>query len=669
MTSVSTLLIVLASLFSTQGEKATIEGKVTVASNGEVLLFATVILYQNNQLILAKETDLDGNYFMSDIRPGTYDLEASYVGFVSQRQTGIVIKAGKTNQLNFQLSDDNTLLEVQIMEYKVPLISTDIQLLGSSVTGEKSRSLPTKSIEGIKSKLTGISKMDEVTMRSSRSNEGVFFLDGIRYDLSNVAHQESYSKMEESKFIHTEEQALSTFALDVDRASYSNVRRFINQGQLPPKDAVRIEEMINYFDYQYLKPKGDDIIQVSTRYTDCPWNMDLKLLHIGIQSKKVETQNLPPSNLVFLIDVSGSMSSSNKLPLVVSSLKLLLDQLRPQDRVAIVTYAGAAGVALESTPASQKQKITDALEALASGGSTAGAEGIITAYKIAAENFIKNGNNRVILATDGDFNVGINDDDGLERLIESKKQTGVFLSVLGFGMGNYKDDKMQILADKGNGNHAYIDQLKEAHKVFVSEFSGTIHTLAKDLKFQIEFNPQNVKYYRLIGYENRIMPSDHFNDDRKDGGELGMGHQMTAIYEIIPNDESMEIGVDPLKYREQSPEKRILDKFQDELATIKCRYKDPSSDKSKKWDQVIPAKYVNIQDISQDEQFSVAVAFAGMKMRQMSTIDPKNTWADVVTLAETAISNDKEEYRAEFVRLIKSCASLNKELTLNINED
>ncbi|MBK8622820.1 MAG: von Willebrand factor type A domain-containing protein [Saprospiraceae bacterium] len=536
---------------------STITGKMTDAKTGEAIAFGTVVLYQKGLLIKGTESDIDGKYHFQQVNPGTYDIEASLLGYAAQKIENVIIKAGKTNVIDFQLSDDAVLLElgVEVRAYKVPLIQIDNTIQGSTVTAQKIKKLPFKGVDDIQNKATN---NDEVNIRGSRANETVYFIDGIRVTGGIVpenhhgsGNTESYAEIRENKFVDVQDESLSTFALDVDRAAYSNVRRFINGGQLPPADAVRIEEMINYFVYDYPQPKGNDILGVTTHMTECPWNQGLKLLHVGVQSKKVDVSSLPPSNLVFLIDVSGSMGVSEKLPLVIASLKVLVNQLRPEDKVAIVTYAGYAGVALPSTFASEKQKIMDVLDGLQSGGSTAGAQGIVTAYQIALENFIPKGNNRVILATDGDFNVGLSDNRGLEKLIEEKRNSGVFLSVLGYGMGNYKDDKMQILADKGNGNHAYIDDMQEAVKVLGDEFGGTMYTLAKDVKFQIEFNPDKVRHFRLVGYENRMLEKEDFNDDAKDGGELGMGHQMTAIYELVlADDENGWLMVDPLKYQE-----------------------------------------------------------------------------------------------------------------------
>ncbi|HJT74805.1 MAG TPA: von Willebrand factor type A domain-containing protein, partial [Chitinophaga sp.] len=345
---------------------------------------------------------------------------------------------------------------------------------------------------------------------------------------------EDYSPINENIFHTAKDQPLSTFSIDVDRASYSNVRRYLNNGNLPPADAVRVEEMINYFDYEYKNPTGKDPVAIYADMANCPWNPSHQLVRIALKGKTVEKESLPASNLVFLIDVSGSMSDPNKLPLVKQALKALVGQLREEDKVAIAVYAGAAGLVLPSTSGKDKTAILDALDKLEAGGSTAGGAGILLAYKTAAENLLKNGNNRVILATDGDFNVGVSSDGDLQRIIETEREKGIFLSVLGFGMGNYKDNKLELLADKGNGNYAYIDNFEEARRTFVTEFGGTLFTIAKDVKLQIEFNPKYVKSYRLVGYENRMLNNEDFNDDKKDAGDMGAGHTVTALYEIIP---------------------------------------------------------------------------------------------------------------------------------------
>lgn len=469
---------------------------------------------------------------------------------------------------------------------------------------------------------------------------------------------EQYGLIKENIFLAPTQYPLSTFSVDVDRAAYANVRRFINNGQKPPEDAVRIEEMINYFEYDYPEPQGVDPLAIHQTLTQCPWNTDHQLLHIGLQAKRLETKNLPPSNLVFLIDVSGSMRAQNKLPLVKSSFQLLLQSLRPHDRVAIVTYAGNSSVLLESTPSTEKEKILKAIRSLSSGGSTGGAEGIQTAYDIAVQNFIEDGNNRIILATDGDFNVGINSPKELEQLIAKKRKSGVYLSVLGYGMGNYKDEQMQTLADKGNGNHAYIDNIQEANRVLVSEFGGTLFTLAKDVKLQIEFNPAYVENYRLIGYENRLLNPEDFNDDTKDAGEIGSGHSVTAIYEIIPiGSQSQFVSqIDDLKYQENKFVKK--GKLNNEMATIKFRYKTPKSNKSKRIVNAIPPNVHSLASTDPDVQFAIAVAEFGLLLRNSDFIHTGN-FDQIIDISESNKGKDKKGYKAEFVRLVRAVQGLN----------
>ena len=463
-------------------------------------------------------------------------------------------------------------------------------------------------------------------------------------------NHESYANIDENGFKSSTNNPLSTFSIDVDRASYSNIRRFINNGQKVPKDAVRIEEMINYFSYKYPQPEGKDKFSINTEYSVCPWNENHNLLHIGLKGNEIPEDELPASNLVFLIDVSGSMSSQNKLPLLKKSFKMLADKLRDNDKVAIVVYAGAAGIVLPSTKGSEKSLIKNSLTKLKAGGSTAGGEGIKLAYKIAQENYIEGGNNRVIIATDGDFNVGSSNDYDMERLIKEKKKSGIFLTCLGFGMGNYKDSKMEILANKGNGNYSYIDNIQEARKTLINEFGGTMFTIAKDVKIQIEFNPQLVQAYRLIGYENRLLNNEDFEDDKKDAGELGSGHTVSAIYEIIPlgvkNKFTKEIS---LKYQKNKPVKAV----KNELATIKLRYKNPESQKSELATKVIDSKSKRINQSSENLRFASSVAMFGMLLRD-SDFKQGCSYNKVINLASSSNSYDPEGYKAEFIRIVKS---------------
>jgi len=467
---------------------------------------------------------------------------------------------------------------------------------------------------------------------------------------------EQYDFIEESGFKAVTENPLSTFSIDVDTASYANVRRFLTRNRMPPKDAARIEELINYFSYDYPEPQEETPFAVITELSVCPWNKDNQLIHIGLKGRKIETANMPSSNLVFLLDVSGSMNSPDKLPLLKKGFKLLTEQLREEDRVAIAVYAGAAGLVLPSTPGNEKHTILKAIDNLHAGGSTAGTQGIKLAYKIALDNFIKQGNNRVILATDGDFNVGASSDGELVRLIESQRQKNIFLTVLGFGSGNLKDAKMEKLADKGNGNYAYIDNLLEAKKVLVKEMGGTLVTIAKDVKLQVEFNPAYVQAFRLIGYENRRLNKEDFNDDKKDAGELGAGHTVTALYEIVPAEpDESPIKIHPLKYQETKIKPAAL-KSQ-ELMTVKLRYKKPDEDQSVLITHPVAAEHLAADKVSDNFNFSAAVASFGMLLRD-SKFKGASTYQDVLTLAKASKGKDIEGHRAEFIRLVEMAEML-----------
>ncbi len=463
---------------------------------------------------------------------------------------------------------------------------------------------------------------------------------------------DSYEAFEENKFENPISEPLSTFSIDVDHASYTNIRRFLNNGQSVPKDAVRIEEMMNFFKYEYPQPKDKHPFSINTEYSDCPWNKEHKLVRIGLQGKIIPQNSLPPSNLVFLIDVSGSMNEPNKLPLLVESMKILVNELRENDKVAIVVYAGAAGMVLPPTSGDKKADIFAALNKLSAGGSTAGGAGIELAYKLAREHFVKNGNNRVILATDGDFNVGASSNTDMRTLIEEQRKSGVFLTCLGYGMGNYKDDKLQILADKGNGNHAYIDNIQEANRFLGKEFKGSMFTIAKDVKIQIEFNPKHVQAYRLIGYETRKLRTEDFADDAIDAGELGSGHTVTALYEIVPEGvKSDYFTAQPaLKYTQTAS---TSGNYNDELATVKFRYKKPDGDTSTEMIQIIENKAVPLKNASGDFKFCTAVAWFGLKLRDSKLVSEKST-ADIVKMARQGLSNDPDGYRAEFIRLAET---------------
>jgi len=469
---------------------------------------------------------------------------------------------------------------------------------------------------------------------------------------------EEYGRIYENEFKDVQEYPLSTFSIDVDTASYANVRRFINASRLPPPDAVRIEEMINYFNYDYPAPKGIHPFTIITELSACPWNTGHRLIHIGLQGKPLNYDDLRPCNLVFLVDSSGSMSAQNKLPLLVKSLKLLLDVLDDRDKIAIVAYAGSAGQVLPSTPASKKKDIISALERLNAGGSTAGGAGIQLAYKIAKENLIPDGNNRVILCTDGDFNVGVSSSGDLVRLIEEKRKDDIFLTICGFGMGNYKDNRMEQISNAGNGNYFYIDNIHEAEKVFVKEMRANLFTIAKDVKIQVEFNPTKVKGYRLVGYENRVMADEDFQDDKKDAGELGAGHTVTALYEIIPAGSAEEVKKSGnLKYQET----KIKDSASasSDIMTVKLRYKLPDKETSTLIENPVPDKDIPLSETSDNFRFSAAVAGFGMLLRN-SQFKGDLTYDSVLEMAEKAKGKDPEGYRTELIHLVKTCSLLTK---------
>lgn len=494
----------------------------------------------------------------------------------------------------------------------------------------------------------------KMSMAEAAPTEAI--MGGYNYDTKDYQqpqwNTEEYDAINENIFHDAIRNPLSTFSIDVDAASYSNMRRFINNGQRPPQDAVRIEELVNYFDYDYKQPSGDHPFEVIAEISAAPWNAKHKLIHIGLQGKKIPTDNLPPSNLIFLIDVSGSMSDPNKLPLLKTSFKMLVEQLRPQDHVAIVVYAGAAGLVLEPTSGENKKTIVEALDRLQAGGSTAGGEGINLAYAVAKQHFKKEGNNRVILATDGDFNVGESSNAAMERLIQEKKESGIFLTVLGFGMGNYKDSKMETLSGKGNGNYAYIDNISEARKVLVNEFGGTLFTIAKDVKLQTEFNPAKVKAYRLIGYENRMLKSEDFNNDKKDAGDLGSGHTVTAMYEIIPVGVDSEFfRIDDLKYQTNKIAPDALKSS--ELMTIKLRYKKPDEDVSKLIVHPLKDSNMDLAETSQNYRWAASVAAFGMLLRESAYVG-SFTYDQVAQMAMESKGEDKEGYRTEFINMVKS---------------
>jgi len=574
-------------------------------------------------------SDLNGAYQLQVSSEAKY-LVFSYIGYETEE-----VKILRSNRINVSLQPSNMVFE-EVVSMEYDMASPMVDRVSSS------------HVRGVASKFY-----------HKRANYQTYAAPEPGYIQHNT---EGYTAIDENGFKDVLHNPLSTFSIDVDRASYSNVRRFLNMGQLPPIDAVRIEEMINYFSYDYPEPAGKHPFSVYTEISTCPWNSSHQLLHVGLKGKSIDKTELPPSNLVLLIDVSGSMSAANKLPLLKQAFRMLVNELRPEDRVAMVVYAGAAGLVLESTPGSEKATILAALDKLQSGGSTAGGAGLELAYKVAQENFAEEGNNRIILATDGDFNIGSSSNAEMERLIEKKREHGVFMTVLGFGMGNYKDDKMEIIADKGNGNYAYIDNIQEARKVFITEFGGTLFTIAKDVKFQMEFNPARVKGYRLVGYENRLLNDEDFNDDKKDAGEMGAGHTVTALYEIIPagSDESLK-SIDPLKYQANRGKVKSVEQVKAdpraELMTVKLRYKQPDGNTSTKVEIPVKGKVLDLDDTSDNFRFSASIAEFGLILRN-SQYKEDASMEEVISMAKGARGEDEEGYRSEFLKLVKLADSL-----------
>ncbi len=601
-------IIVLGVIMIAFTQSRIITGKV-LDSSGKPLAGVSVFVNSSNRSTF---TDSNGNYRIS-VDPGDKVLVFSMVGYSTIKE-----KIGERTVINITMKEVTVALDEMVV--------------------------------------TGYGKKTDMASKPSAMSAPSYAAYDSRHSFqryNNNFNTEGYAGVNENGFKIVKSNPLSTFSIDVDNASYSNIRRFINSGTLPPPDAVRIEEMINYFKYDYPEPRGEHPFSVYSELAGCPWNTRHQLLLVGLKGKNINKSSLPPSNLVFLIDVSGSMNVPNKLPLLKSAFGLLVNELRPEDHVAIVVYAGAAGLVLESTPGNKKNVIMNAINNLEAGGSTAGGAGLRLAYSEASENFIKGGNNRIILATDGDFNVGESSNGGIERLVEENRDRGIFITVLGFGMGNIKDDKMEIIADKGNGNYSYIDNLQEAGRVLVREFGGTLFTIARDVKFQIEFNPSKVQSYRLIGYENRLLNDEDFNDDRKDAGEMGSGHNVTALYELVPAGSDERIpSVDPLKYQDSKRNTSIFENsYQDEYLTIKIRYKKPDGVTSMLFEKPV-RDYVNdFEDASENMRFAAAVSEFGMILRN-SEFKGGSTLGQAEKLARSARGEDEEGYRSELIRLI-----------------
>jgi Ca-activated chloride channel family protein len=593
---------------------------------GAPLPGVTVDLLQNGTTVLQAVTSADGTFTIAGVKPGRYTLSARLSGFETQ-QRPIALGASAGLSVAFELG---------------------ITAMAEAVTIDGR--IPGGSLGGV------VGGLPSAAAARSAGVAGPGAALGPHQRYRALESSESYARVQRNGFRLVANEPLSTFAADVDTASYANVRRFLNEGRLPPEDAVRIEELINYFRFDYAAPREGEAVGLSAELSTCPWEPKHKLVLLGLKTPAIDQQDLPQRNLVFLLDVSGSMQSPDKLPLVRSAMRMFVDTLRPQDRVAIVVYAGATGVALPSTPASHRARIHDAIEALHAGGSTNGGAGIRLAYQIAREQFVEGGVNRVILATDGDFNVGTTSHGELMALIETERRSGVVLSVLGVGTGNIKDSTMEMLADKGNGNYSYLDSLLEARKVLVSESGATLQTVAKDVKIQIEFNPGEVAAYRLIGYENRLLANEDFNDDTKDAGEMGAGHTVTALYEIVPKGVEPPApgggpAVNPLVYQTGRIETPRAGRG--ELLTFSVRYKEPDGEKSRLVTTTAKAHMGDAAHLP----FASAVAEFAMLLRGDLKADASG-WQRVAARVRDARGNDADGYRAELARLIELAAGL-----------
>jgi len=651
------LLVLLAGLIADERPRVRslgmVIGTVTDAATGTPL--SGVQIYADG-LVTSTLTANDGAYRLGlgAAGKGEVTIRAELIGYGSMSQQ--VVAGADSVRLDFALESTRRQdVEPQTMDEMTVNAVLAIDPDGRRNRGEGSVSIPSRAAENARRKVETLAVDRAVAQARLLAPSGLYPRDlnlSGRYDPNFV--REGYERIYENEFQAVGPNPLSTFGIDVDRASYANVRRFIREGRLPPADAVRIEELINYFTYDLDAPEGPDPFAVHTEMAPAPWNPLHYLVRIGIQGRRIDNEDLPASNLVFLLDVSGSMRPANKLPLLKSALRLLIDQIRPQDRVAIVVYAGAAGLVLEPTTGSDKGVILDALDRLEAGGSTAGGAGLQLAYDIAQRYHVKGGNNRIILATDGDFNVGASSDAEMVRLIEERRQEGTFLTVLGFGTGNLQDAKMEKLADHGNGNFAYIDTEMEARKVLVSEFGGTLHTIAKDLKVQVEFNPTRVRGYRLIGYENRMLAAEDFNDDTKDAGDLGAGHTVTALYEVIPTGVASATpvrGLDDLRYR--STEVRS-EASSPELMFVKLRYKDPDGKRSR----LLTHTVIDGTTMpSADFTFAASVAAFGMVLRD-SRYCGGTDMEEILRWARSSLGADLEGYRSEFVELVREAHRL-----------
>lgn len=696
---IATMLFLFYWTLNAFSQTGSISGKI-MDENGEGFPSASVIVLDSigSATAVGAKSDYDGNYEIKNLKVGHYNLKFQYIGYKTRIEKGVVVRADNTTLLSIKLEpSDNAMSEVMVIAYKMPLIQKSSTTYSSKLSQSDIKNLPTQSISDLASQSAGVYQQDAnkgLSIRGGRGDATVYYVNGrkvigkpnvpiqgvdqlsiitggvpakygsaedmqldqAKMPIDNTRVEptkpetgtEEFNTIIENEFLVAARSPLSTFSIDVDAASYSILRRKLMERNAIPADAIRLEEMINYFPYNYPDASAEQPFSVQTEMSDCPWDSSHVLLKIGIQGKKIDTEKQPPSNLVFLIDVSGSMQSMDKLPLVQKSLKLLVNQLKPDDQVALVVYAGSAGLVLPSTPAVNKQKIIDAIEQLEAGGSTAGGAGIHLAYKTALESFKKEGNNRVILCTDGDFNVGVSSENELVNLIEEKRKSGVFLSVLGFGTGNYKDSRMEQLADKGNGNYAYIDNEKEAQKNMVAQMGANFITIAKDVKIQAVFNPTAVKSYRLIGYENRKLQDEDFSNDKIDAGEIGAGANVTALYELVLSKERKMATIDLADKKHKNDQMELSS---NDLMGLRIRFKKPDENKSALIEERVGFDIKKLSETSNDFRFAAAVASFGMLLRH-SKFSGNFTLEKTATLAKGALGEDPDGLREEMLSLV-----------------
>jgi Ca-activated chloride channel family protein len=686
-------LLFSLSVFAQKTDPTTMKGmlKITVTDKktNEPIPFADIVITLANKEIAKATTDLDGNAFIKHLPIGKLTVKVVYLGYATRQVNNVEILREKPTYLNVQMENEGLDLKaIEIVDYKIDLIDKDTKS-GGTIDRENFVNMANKSVNSVVATQAGVYQQDaatDINIRGSRPGGTVYFIDGERmvgttsFPQSSVnpwsksktdgtnktpptppTGTEEYGSFVENTFKSASSNPLSTFAIDVDGASYSNARRMLSAGYMPLKDVVRVEEFINYFKYKYPEIKGKDPFGIFTEYADCPWNAQHKLLQVALKGKEIDSALRVPNHFVFLIDVSGSMDAPDKLPLLKRAFSLLIKQLRDEDKISIVVYAGNSGLVLENIGGKNKNKIEDAVEHLEAGGSTAGGEGINLAYRIAEKHYLKNGNNRVILATDGDFNVGVSSEKDLEDLIAEKRNKGIYLSVLGFGEGNIKDNKMEILADKGNGNYYYIDNFMEARKVLVEQFTGTMYAIAKDVKIQVEFNPAKVKEYRLVGYDNRMLAAEDFNNDKKDAGELGAGHCVTALYEIIPAGSSdSQSQVDELKYSIVCSTQNSPD-----LATVKFRYKGMKKEDtvSKLITQVVPGISLPLDQASANFKLAAGVGEFAMLLKA-SPYTSNGTFKQCIELATAAKGEDTDHYVSELIELMRAAQEIKPDVAV-----